>query len=474
MPNHYHLFLETIEPSLSSATRHLNSVYTVASPWLTTSTFPYYTERNARAGSGQVPSVMQLATRFLRRVEFWGLLLRLLLMPIACHYDLLSYYWAAHEVVFHHRSPFEGHLMGQLYFCFPTAYLNVAWLWLIKPLLGPGDPWSHDWFPGGDVYATNVTAWRALVSLPHIGLMLFLLKLPHLIGEWGMIRLLGAIPKAPRQRQRLVRFLWLNPVSIFVLYVYGSVEIFTLVLLALGLWCVSRQRRVLAALALGLSAPFRFFPALFFVPFAWIMERRWGRRLSLLGAIGLPFGFWLTVMVMRHPGTLSFLANYPSMNFLLSLKIPVHDQDVLYPFVIGYVLVAASGIARRGDPLERLLDVMLGTLLVFYATSFFHPQYFIWMIPMMALRVAARPELLPVFWVQVACYAVYTVQWGRPLAGYLFAPLNPQVFMALRSPSELLAPLGSAEKLVGLVHSVLASASLWMTYRILKPARETL
>ena len=91
------------------------------------------------------------AGRLIRHVAFWGILLRLLVMPIACHYDLLSYYWAAHEVVYHGQVPLTDVLNGNLYLFFPTAYLNIAWLWLIRPLLGAHDPWTADWFPGGDV-----------------------------------------------------------------------------------------------------------------------------------------------------------------------------------------------------------------------------------------------------------------------------------------------------------------------------------
>jgi len=391
-----------------------------------------------------------------RRVAFWGILLRLFVMPLACHYDLLSYYWAAHEVVYHGQVPLAGQAIGAVYSLAPTAWLNVAWLWLIRPLLGAADPWTHDWFPAGDVYQINEAAWQAFVSVPNIGLTLFLFKLPFLLGECLMIRWLCSLRSSPVQRRRVARFLWLNPVSVFVLYVFGSMEILVLLLLAGCLWCAFHHQRVRTALLIGCGAVVRMFPALFIPALALLFAKRAGARLRLAAWALLPLVVWCGAMELRHPGTLGFLGNYPSMNFLLSMVWPLHGGDVIFPFIVGYVLILGVFTTRRGAPFERFVDAALATLLVFYATSFFHPQYFVWFIPLLALRVATRPDLTGLFVVQVVCFAVYTFHWGRPLAGYLFAPLNPEVMMALRAPGELLASIAPVEKLVGLAHSVLA------------------
>lgn len=426
------------------------------------------TGARTRQGGNVIFALAAFGGHLVRRAPFWGILLRLLLMPIACHYDLLSYYGLAHHVVYHHSGPLPGQLVGELYFMFPTAYLNIAWLWLIRPLLGVKDLWSHDWYPGGDVYQINEAAWRAVVSAPNIGLVLFLFKLPHLLGEWGIIRWLCAMTRSPLEQRCLSRFLWFNPVSIFVLYVFGSVEIFVMVLLVYSVFCASRRRTDLAAWILGCSAPFRLFPALFFPAFVLIFGKRPAERLRLGLWVCLPLAMWLLVMAVHYPGALSFLANYPSMNFLFSLKLQLQFLDFLYPFVIAYVFVTCACVTRAVTPLERFLDAVLATLLVYYATSFFHPQYFLWFIPFLALRVAADHRLIPLFAVQTICYVVYTFQWGRPLAGYLFAPLNPAWWMTLRAPSELIAAVCPPEKIVGLAHSVLAGVSLWMVFRIMR------
>lgn len=399
----------------------------------------------------------------------WGILLRFLLMPIACHYDLLSYYFFAHEVVFHERTPLEGQLIGQLYLFLPTAHLNMAWLWLIKPLLGSGDLWAHNWFPGGDVHQINNAAWQAFVSAPNIGLVLFLFKLPTLFCEWGIIRMLCSMKADPIERKRMSLFLWFNPISLFVFYIYGSMEIFVLLLLTASIFYAAQKRTVLAAVLLGCSAPFRLFPMWFAPTFALVFGRRITERLRFAGWVCLPFVSWLAAIALSLPGALAFMAKYPSINFTLSLRLPLQAQDSLYPFVIGYVIVLCVYTARRGLPLTRLIDAILVTLLLFYATCFFHPQYFVWYIPWLALRVASYPGLLWPFLIQVLCFTVYIAHWGRPLAGFLFAPLNPEFFMGLPSPLEAMSSIVPPEKIVGLAHSVLAGASLWMAYLVLAP-----
>ncbi len=407
--------------------------------------------------------------RVLRRPECWGLLLRFLVMPIACHYDLLSYYWAAHEVVYHHHVPFAGQTFGALYQIFPTAWLNVAWLWLIKPLLGSRDPWTDNWFPSGDVYQTSDVAWHAFVSLPNIGVILFLLKLPFLFGEWALIRWLSAVPNQPVARRRAAAFLWLNPVSIFILYVFGSMEIWVLVALAGCLACACRGRWVASALLLGVAGVLRTFPVLFIPALMAAAGGSWRRRLRLGLCAALPVIVWYAIAKLRDPGALAFIAAYPSHNFLLSLRWPMAvGADGLYPFVAAYVLVLGmAGVASKPS-VDHFARTMTAILLTLYALSFFHPQYFIWCIPSLALLVAETPSLVALFAIQTAAYVLYTFQWGRPLAGYLFAPINPDAMMALRSPLESLSWFGPPEKVVGLAHSLLAGASLWMAYHVLQ------
>jgi hypothetical protein len=106
-------------------------------------------------------------------------------------------------------------------------------------------------------------------------------------------------------------------------------------------------------------------------------------------------------------------------------------------------------------------------LLFFYSVSFFHVQYFFWVLPFLAVLMAHHPRLLGLFAIQAACLAVYSLQWERALTTYLVAPLNPEFFFAQPSPFERLARFTDPGRVIGLAHSVFAGVSLWLMYEVL-------
>lgn len=107
-------------------------------------------------------------------------------------------------------------------------------------------------------------------------------------------------------------------------------------------------------------------------------------------------------------------------------------------------------------------------LLLFYATSMFHPQYFIWFIPFLALYYGyfEDNQIIELHCLQVICFIVYTFYWDKALASWMFASIYPKFFIALPSPVDLINILYSSEIILNIFRSIFSAVSFFMIFKI--------
>jgi len=156
-------------------------------------------------------------------------------------------------------------------------------------------------------------------------------------------------------------------------------------------------------------------------------------------------------------------------NFLLSMNISLgYLYDRIFIFVLIYTFLLLYAYFNTNHSFSDLWKYALVLFLTFFATSFFHPQYFAWLIPFLIFQVVEDKKFTMLFIIQVLCFVVYTFQWKEWLAGYLFAPLNAQYFMHLRTPFEIINQYYPADKFIAIVRSIFSGVSLWMAYLVFK------
>ena len=412
--------------------------------------------------SGMIPPLYRKEPQVLITILKWafiGLLLRLIFMPIATHSDLISIYGRAFYMM--HQHQFVG--MTPLL----THYFHVIFLTILKPFM----PYSSEiWQWTSRLLGADERIWMNFVVHPNAYRTLFFLKVPYLLFDGLCALLLLHIFKDQKKGLRAFKFWMVNPVGIFALYIFGRFEIIPIFFILLSLYYVKKRENILAVLLLGISFATKFYSLLFLLPFVFIVGNRTGERLKLLFLSLVP------LLIMQIPNMLSGvrsevggLAESPFVDYLLAMrfKLPfVHDT--VFIFVLGYALILIYIYYNSKFSFASLYKYMGVILLFLFATSFFHPHYFMWLSPFIAMQIAEDKKFVGLYTIQVLCWAVYSFQWDRALAGYLFAPIYKFYFANVMSPFTFISEFYPAEKLVGIFQSIFSAVSFWMIYQIFK------
>jgi hypothetical protein len=313
-----------------------------------------------------------------------------------------------------------------------------------------------------------------IAQAPRIHTTLVILKLPHLVFDLASAFVLLALLRKRRRQAIIALSFWLfNPIGLYISYLYGRYDAMAgfFVLLSLYLFQQVRPFSSLGALAFallsrimdGALAPF------FVVGAFWQLKRQ--KRLVLGAAVALAVGV-LTAVSGAMPRLLALL-NSAHGQFLLAAKLPIVLHDELVLFVVAYALLLFSSLERDLSSYPVLRKYSLMVFLVLFSVSFFNPQYFFALLPLLALEIAEQPALLWFHLVQIVGYAFYLLNWGTQTTWWILLPLNPALFSQLPAPEAIIETYTNYKAVIAIFRSLLTAASLWMTYliyRTLSPA----
>ncbi len=386
----------------------------------------------------------------IRRWLLTGLLVRLLVMPITAHGDLLAVYNRAYLVL-------GGQTVNGLG---PNIFnkIHAVFLWSFKGLL----PYSTMW--EGFQSKTGIDFF-GFVNQTAVFRELFLFKLPYLIFEVLVVWMLLKLTNSDRS-ERVIAFWMLNPVVIFSSYVFGRFDMITVFLLLLSLYFVRQEKPGLALFMLGIAALLRVYPVILVLPFVLILDKSAVGRIRL-GLIGLlPFLVSIFVGMVQVGGQLvKGFAAMPHLSYPLKMKFALSSQDSLYIFVFIYSLIMMYLYVNPKKGFTSLVEYSFYILLLFFATSSFHPHYLIWLAPFVTFYFD-RPFFLPIYGVHLIGWMILTFQFGSDLTTHLVAPLSPAFFWAVISPSQWIDRYYSAVQVIGMGRSVFSATCLIMAYLV--------
>jgi len=392
-------------------------------------------------------------------------------MVSSCHFDFISYYWLAHFLVYHQNIPaniLHG-IAGTVYLS-PIIQMHGLWLLFIKAFINKGaDFWPNVWFFNNNYFTVNIDTWVQFVRQPGIGWILFLLKIPYLIGEAILIFLIIKMVEGVELKRKVLNFLVFNPVSIFIIYIFGAGDIFFALFLVLSLYLIKKQRIYLGMFFLGL-AMMKFYILILLPFFVIILSDNVLERIKLvfLGLSPLIVAI-ISSFIIGIP--LAPLATAPHSGYIFSLALLFnHVQDKIFPFVVLYFLLFLYMFYsnKRKQVMEELYRYSLIAFMIFYALSFFHPQYFFLVVPLIALQFNKIRHIGGMFILLTVCYIVYTFHWLSDLSCRLFLPLGPDLFVSLKSPHDLIDRFMPADNFIGIFRSIFLSVSLILIYFLVK------
>lgn len=382
-------------------------------------------------------------------------------MPFTIYFpDLMGIYWRSSWPIYQGIYWIGG---GQL----AIHYFHTFFLWIYKPLMPYFnaiyyDPHLHG-FMGlkkFEIFATN----------PYVFRTLFLFKIPYLIFDLGCAFLFLHIFKDTKKGLGAFKFWIANPIVIFCTYIAARYESVAIFFILLSLYYAKNNSLRRSLLSLGISIVVRFY-SLMVLPFFIIVRGKkvWGRvKLAFWGILPLVV---LTVLTrsFRQPGVGASLIRYPHMKYLLDMKFPLAYSDVVFVFVVGYVLVLLFSSYYSEYSFGRLWKPMLVALLIFFATSHFHVQYLMWLIPFLTFQVVEDRRFIRLFVIQVLAFIPYTFQWDRHFFGFLFTPLHfPYFAMEVINPKKFIGQFFPFGDFLGIFRSIFSAVSLWMIYLILR------
>ncbi len=226
-------------------------------------------------------------------------------------------------------------------------------------------------------------------------------------------------------------------------------------------------------LALAGAMLTRFYPA-FLVPlYWWLVPRSRRQRLSMTAWLLGPLAALLLVQLatssslpsFRDSAELGSALTMPHRVFLFAAYVPLLQADVIYLFPLGIFLIYL--VALQGPrPIAPHQFWRYSALIMYFlfATTYFHPQWLAWLVPLLALQHAVRPRVGTLTFLMAVAMVFYTFQFGRESSVLLLAPLAPGSFETWPHPMEILDRLRLGGVFVGTFRTLLSAILLYLAW----------
>lgn len=403
-----------------------------------------------------------------------GIIIRLALMPITLHPDLLGHSFSAYFLAYEGKinlydtlanlpktHPLVKNFGVSDIFIYPplTYYTLGLFRVLVKPLADPKFiPWLMENL--GEIH-----------HYPQLFKHLFLFKLPYLFIDVGLAFLLMGLFDEPKKK-RLAFALWmLNPVAIYVTFMVGQFDLLPTFFAVLSLSLFKKKKWYWSSFSLGIAASYKMYPLFFLPPLIFLASDKARERIKLLLVGLLPFVFFIA----PYLGSSAFRAMVfsPKSQKMLFMGWSLSGAEVVYPFVLFLFIIFffAYYVKKKINPSSYFLAIILLILLV----THYHPQWFLWLAPFMVTELVEN-NFKNVFLdlVIFAGWLSITLLFEPSLSFGLFNPIWPQLGKAV-GLSEIISRYTNVFQLKSLIRSVFAAASVFLTIRLFanQQTRET-
>lgn len=395
-----------------------------------------------------------------------GLLIRLLVMPFTGHYDLRGINFALYNLPFKgisnvytvaEKGPLDYLVdvnFGRDYFIYPplTYFTLGSFMTVFKPFYGPE---FVNWIEG---YGSDISK---VLTHPQVWRYLFLMKLPYLFFDILLLFVLLKFFGKPKDRECALKYWWLNPIVIFLPYLWGQFDIIPSAVMLAGVLYGVKNKPYHAAILFGLAASFKNYPLILLPFLAIILGKNLWQMLKLFLAGLAPFvlttiPFWGHEFFRR-----SVLFSWQSQK-MLDFQLGLGGTDVIYPFVIGYALILLWTLYHLRGKYELLYLPMVMTLTWYYATTNFHQQWFMWVLPYLVILAVQDKKLCLIGLGVIGLFFLRLIELQANVTSELFIWLAP-AFDDIPKSRYLIDILYDIGKFRGLVNSLFVALSFFVS-----------
>lgn len=373
-----------------------------------------------------------------------GYIIRLVLMPLFPHRDPLTVIRVSFILK-------ERHQLIPAVYPEPINYLYAFLFSVLDPFLSKGV--FNDFF-------TNTAYTPDLLSLPFrlepgVFTYLLILKMPFLVFDFLLGLILLRLFKEERQSLWAFKLWMINPISIYVTYIFGQYDVIPVFFIMLSLYFLSKEKTKSSMLSIGVAGTLKTFAFLFVLPIALFFVKRIkgfkekvGGFLLLIAISLLPLVlskiaayftpvYYLPTNIVASPfdvngffGNTLYLFGKPgappliglfrfTIDYSMSFKTFALFIDVIYVFPVIYTLLLLTLIYRNKMSSKTMWKAILVFLLLYHALSLFHPQWFIYAQPLLVLLVIEDFKFLKAYAILIPLYFVYTLYWAQETLAFI-------------------------------------------------------
>lgn len=240
-----------------------------------------------------------------------------------------------------------------------------------------------------------------LVAEPTITVSFFVLLwykllpcLTYLVSAY-LIYLLAKESSLPDDQGKIGAFLFLTtPIGFFSQFIFGQYDIFSvcLMLLALVYWKKGVYWKFL--LFFALSATFKYYTFLFFIPFLLLKEKDILKIFRDIALFTVPV-LLEVLMYCRDHSFLHSVFGFGAPDYILETVWQTRFAGVSIPILIWAAICAFCYLQqplKKGETLSYLVFTGMAVSFVLFGVSAWHPQWLLLMCPFLALLIVVQPR----------------------------------------------------------------------------------
>jgi len=293
---------------------------------------------------------------------------------------------------------------------------------------------------------------------------LLIVKIPYLVFDALILFVLTKMFTDMKDKKRIL-LLWLfNPLSLYTSFLVSQFDVIPVFFIVLAFYFALKNKNTLSLVALSIGGSYKMFPLLLVPLFALILETTFSKRLKLFFWGFIPYLLTLFPFMGSSAFRQTVLFSNQSQKMLF-MGLPVSGAETIYIFVLGLVVMWWF-VYEHYIVKEKLWIFIIGTFLLYFSVTHYHPQWFLWIAPFLIYELVANKfSNIMAVCVLFLCWFLLTILFEASLSYGVFIPLFPDLLKA-PSLSEYIAKYIDPFLVKSLIRTVFAGTSIFYFLRL--------
>jgi len=349
-----------------------------------------------------------------------GILIRVLCMPFFAHVDIMSTYKRAFTIAFEGKNIFS--YSQEIPHIVEAITLRIYDIFLDAKNLQPFIP-------------SKINS--------SIQINLFIFKLPYLLFDLTALWILHKLTKKNKLQWKILAFYFLNPLLIFAVYIFGRYETIPITFALLSLLLLKKNRNFLSALSFGIAITTRSSFLIAWPIYVLTVGKKVKDKVAMAVLSILPYILTLiykNIYIYNNAaGTdqpvianaeVRWLMNGGHSNYMFGGEFGLYFAHAkIYPFIFFYAILLYLAFVtwqKKKQDWKVTSNFIAISFALFFATSFYHPQYLAWVVPFVALGLSKKNwrHILTATTGIVLAFPILLLTWARSILFGVAAPLS--------------------------------------------------